>query len=173
LPEADHAKGVAEVGEREALRDHADLWRKLVERGVREHRDSALLHLMAGVLEMDKGPFRCLTHVAKEHLDKALSLAEASSRPADTRLVPRIKQVSSVISELTSNPFNPFSSNFGGFRSPGGGPGFPLDLPDDDDFDDDDFDDDDFDDDGPWFGSDIPGPRATGRAKRPKSTRKK
>ena len=81
-----------------------ELLRKLVERGVREHRDSALLHLMAGVLEMDKGPFRCLTHVAKEHLDKALSLAEASSRPADTRLIPRIKQVSSVISELTSNP---------------------------------------------------------------------
>ena len=128
---------------------------------------------MAGVLEIDKGPIRCRTHVAKEHLDKALSLAEASSRPAETRLIPKIKQVSSVISELTSTPFASYFSGFGGFRSPGGGPQFPLYLPDDDDFDDDDFDDDDFDDDGPWFGRDLPRPGASGRAKHPKSTRKK
>jgi tetratricopeptide (TPR) repeat protein len=149
------------------------LMRKLVERGVKEHRDSAILHLMAGVLEVDKGPVRCLTHVAKHHLDKALSLAEASSRPAETRLIPMIKQVSSLISEVTSSPFDSFFSGFGGFRSSGGGPGFAMNFRDDDDFDDDDFDDDDFDDDGPWFGSDLPGPGASGRAKKPKSTRKK
>jgi tetratricopeptide (TPR) repeat protein len=145
-----------------------ELLKKLVERGVKEHRESAILHMMAGVLEMDKGPLRCLTHVAKQHLDKALSLAEASSRPADTRLIPQIKQLSSVISELTSSPFSSFFSGFGGFRSPGGGPGFPMNFPDDDDFDDD-LDDDD----EPWFGTDFPRPGASGRAKHSKSTRKK
>lgn len=149
-----------------------ELLSKLVERGVREHRDSVLLHLMAGVLEVDKGPIRCRTHVAKEHLDKALSLAVASSRPAETRLIPRIKQISSVISELTSTPFASFFNGFGGFQSPGGVPGFPLGFPDDDDFDDG-LDDDDSDDDGPWFGRDLPRPGASGRAKPPQSTRKK
>ena len=84
---------------------------------------------MAGVLEMDKGPIRCLTHVAKEHLDKALSLAEASSRPADTRLIPRIKQVSSVISELTSTPFGPFFGRFRRFPVARGRAGISPELP--------------------------------------------
>ena len=93
--------------------------------------------------------------VARRYLEKALKLAEASTKADDTRLIPRIKQQITVLSELTSGPLG-FLGGFGG--SPFGG-AVPVDdghvRPFDVD-DDDDDDDDDFDDPGPYFGRSLP-----------------
>jgi hypothetical protein len=72
------------------------------------------------------------------HLEKALKLAEASSVPAETALLPSIKSALTMINELSS-AHSPFFNGPFGFP----GPDFdPFEYFDDDDFDDERFDDD-------------------------------
>jgi hypothetical protein len=140
---------------------------KLVERGVKEHPGSPVLQMMAGVLEFEKGPFQCRPRVAHQHLEKALKLAEQSTRPSDAALVPRIKQVLSIVNELLSKALD---FGFGGFPFGEGGPRF---SPGFKGFSGNEDDEDDDDEDRPFFGRGFFKPGGASRKQEPKSSPKK
>jgi tetratricopeptide (TPR) repeat protein len=138
------------------LRDVPDqeiLLDKLLKKGLKQYPESVPLNLAAGMLAVVRSTPPIMNPAAKIHLEKALKLAEASTVPTVTALLPTIKDGLTMINELSFGPFgSPFSD----------GPfGFPLDDSDPFDF----FEDDVFADDG----FDDP-PR---RARRPKSRKKK
>jgi tetratricopeptide (TPR) repeat protein len=103
------------VPQAESLRD------KMVQRGMKLFPKAAWFPTIAGSLALDKsghGGGSLLR--AREYLQKALSLAEASKHPLDAKLLPRIRQSLSMIKDLfggpMSSPFNaydprPFSSS--------------------------------------------------------------
>jgi tetratricopeptide (TPR) repeat protein len=115
------------------------LLEKIVKQGLKHHPESALLNFRAGLIEMSKGPYHMGDKGARPYLEKALKLAEASSEPKETELLPEIKDVLTMLNEMSkSSMFSPF---FG--EGPFSMPFMDFDDDDDDDYDDDD--DDDFD----------------------------
>ena len=99
------------------------LTRNLVQRGLKAHPESALLHLVvAGVELSDPAAVWRLPDV-RGHLEEALRLAEASTRRREMLMVPKIKQMLSVSNELHSRMAGfPFAAP-GGMPVPGGKPG--------------------------------------------------
>lgn len=150
------------------------LYEKMVHRGLKDYSDSPIFQMMGASLEIEKGPFRMRPEVVRRHLDTALKLAEGSSNPEYARLVPRIKQQITVLSELTSGPLG-FLGGFSGLPFGGGGPPMfgPFDDDDVDDVDDDFDEDDDFDDPVPFFGRSLPRPPSPGKKPKPKPKRRK
>ncbi len=95
------------------------LTRNLVQRGLKAHPESALLHLVAAGVEMSS-PFAFWQHDIRHHLEEALRLAEASTRRREMLMVPKIKQMLSVHSELHSQMAGfPFAAP-GGMPVPSG-----------------------------------------------------
>jgi hypothetical protein len=138
------------------------LYQKLVRAAIKQHPDSAVLHLNAADAEMMGAGlntfFGGIPPVVRRHMESALKLAEASTDPKVTALLPMIRERLGSLDEV-SEAMGQFGFGFGGgpFRpgpfgpSPRGGPFGPdiLDMmdDDDDDFDDEFFEDDDLDDD--------------------------
>jgi tetratricopeptide (TPR) repeat protein len=138
------------------------LLEKIVKQGLKHHPQSALLNFRAGLIEMSKGPYHMGDKGARPYLETALKLAEASTEPKETELLPQIKDVLTMLNEVSKR--SAFSSFFGE------GP-FSMPFMDfDDDDDDDDFDDnDEYDEFGPNPFS-LPVPRQPAKKK---ATRKK
>ena len=87
---------------------------KLGERGLKKYPSSVLLHLSAARTGFGgSDPVKCIT-IARDHLQQALKLAEASTRRDETLLVPKIKELLTVQDELFSRfahgPFGPGAS---------------------------------------------------------------
>ncbi len=99
------------------------LTRNLVQRGLKAHPESALLHVvLAGVEMSDPAAVWRLPDV-RGHLQEALRLAEASTRRREMLMIPKIKQMLSVSNELHSRMAGfPFAAP-GGMPVPGGKPG--------------------------------------------------
>jgi tetratricopeptide (TPR) repeat protein len=123
------------------------LFKKLVQAGVKQHPDSVLLHISAGGLEMMDTGVNVLFGArlptgARRHLETALKLAESSTDPKVTALLPMIRERLSLLDEV-QQAMGHFGSPFGGMPfGPGPGPDF-YDMFDDDFDDEDDFEDDD------------------------------
>jgi hypothetical protein len=138
------------------------LLEKLVKHGLKSHPQSTLLNFRAGLIEMAKGPYQ-LEKGARPYLEKALKLAEASTEPKETELLPQIKDALTMLNEMSKRSmFSPFS---------GEGP-FSMPFMDFDDFDDDDDDDDEYDDDDDFDPRPFPLP-APRRPANKKASRKK
>jgi len=99
------------------------LTRKLVQRGLKAKPESAVLHLVAAGVEMSApGAFLQFQYI-RSHLQEALRLAEASTRRREMLMVPKIKQMLSVCSELHSRAAGiPFAAP-GGMPFQSGAPG--------------------------------------------------
>jgi tetratricopeptide (TPR) repeat protein len=110
---------------------------KLVKLGLKQHPESVLLNVEAGKLALaaSKPPF--INPAAKMHLEKAMRLAEGSTVPTDTALLPEIKSALTMINELDSAGSR-FSHGPFGFP---GGDFDPFELFAADDFDEESFDD--------------------------------
>jgi hypothetical protein len=110
---------------------------KLVKLGLKQHPESVLLNVEAGKLALaaSKPPF--INPAAKTHLEKAMRLAEGSTVPTDTALLPEIKSSLTMINELDSAGSR-FSHGPFGFP---GGDFDPFELFAADDFDEESFDD--------------------------------
>ena len=156
-----------------SAQEQTGLIEKIVKAGVKQHPDSILLNMQAGLLELGKGPFSGGIQRALAHLETARKLAESSTDPKSTAMLPRIRSALTLIKEMTSGrlPFGPFGGGPMGFPFPGSIDDFDIFGLGDDDDDDEVFDDDDFDGDAP-SGSPLPQPRAPGKSK-PKKRRKK
>jgi tetratricopeptide (TPR) repeat protein len=151
------------------LPKEADLFEKLVKRGIKLFPNSPLFLTLSGTLELKKGPFGGGNfRLARDQFEKALERAEASSDPQNVRLVPKIRESLSMLRDLSSSPMGlPFMGT-GPDALPGGpGTGGFHDFlgalsgmfgggPDDDDFDDN------FDDEP----ARLPAPRAKGAARK-------
>ncbi len=141
--------------------DEFPLLEKLVKAGLKQHPDSALLNLHAGEVELIKGKVFGGTQTAQKYMETALKLAEASTDPKVTALLPAIRTQLGMLGELTER-FGRFGFPFGGGPF---GPSFFENLDFEDDYDDDDFDDDDFDDDEDRIPVPIPARRAPEEAR--------
>ena len=75
---------------------------KLLKLGLKQHPESVVLNAEAGKLAVatSKPPF--IDPMAKKHLEKALKLAEASTAPTETALLPMIKSQLTMINELSA-----------------------------------------------------------------------
>ncbi len=150
------------------------LFGKIVKLGVKQHPDSIALNMQAGLLELAKGPFSGGIQRALDHLETARKLAESSSDPKSTAMLPRIRSALTLIKEMTlgRSAFGPFGGGPMGFPFGGSIDDFDMfGLGDDDDDDDDEAIDDDFDGGAPPGGP-FPRPRPTGKSK-PRKRRKK
>jgi hypothetical protein len=129
---------------------------------VKQHPGSAVLNFQAGILAIAGGPFTFGGNAARTHLEKAVKLAEASTNPMETSLLPTIKNALTTLNEMRSGPM--------GLPAFGGGP-FPLPWPgpEDDFFDDDAFDDDDDD----WDDDDFVPPWSSSAGSRPRPQKHK
>jgi tetratricopeptide (TPR) repeat protein len=147
------------------LPNEFDLLQKLVKAGLKLHPDSASLNMHAADVELVKGQFFGGTQAAQRYLETALKLAEASTDPKVSGLLPDIRKHLGMVSEITER--------FGRFGFPFGGEPFGSAFLDDLDFEDDDDDDEyDDDDDGPVFGR-FPAPRPAQKRAPSKSKKKK
>jgi hypothetical protein len=160
------------------------LQKKLVNAGLKQYPDSVVLHLIAADMEMMSAGigafFGGIPPGIRRHMETALKLAEASTDPKVTALLPMIRQRVGSLDEV-SEAMGPFGFGGGPFGpGPGGGPFGPgfLDLPpeyydelDDDDYLEDEFFEDeyledDFDEDEPFKLGGGPAPRpAPGRGR--------
>lgn len=176
----------------EFLRDQAPessskdfaLYTRFVKTGVKQHPGSALLHLHAANVEMTAPPKRrgwlgapVIPRNAREHLNTALRLAEASTDPEVRSLLPDIRRGLGTL-ESMQNLFDrfagPFGMPFGGFPGMAGMDPFDdFDEYDDDEYDDEYDEDDeiDFDPSAPFFldMSPPPAPRKGSAAKKKKA----
>jgi tetratricopeptide (TPR) repeat protein len=137
------------------------LLEKMIKLGIKQHPESALLNFRAGLLETERGFFGFGGTPARKYLETAMKLAEASTEPDETALLPQIKSALTLLNEM--------GSGLMGFPAFGNGPpGFPFPGPLDEflDYFDDDFDDDDDDD-------DDPGPSPSARPRSPTGPAKK
>jgi hypothetical protein len=150
------------------LPEQAKLFEKRLNQGLKQHPGSVRLNLAAGILEIEKGNLSFAKSKARKHLEAALNLAQASTDPKETALLPTIKNALTLINEISASPFGPTAFGGGGFPFAFPGGGFPFGF--DDDFDDDDDDDDD--DDGP-LPSWIPLPMPARKPRKPKSRKKR
>ena len=91
---------------------------KLLQLGLKQHPESAVLNFHAGMLAVAESMPPFIGSAAKKHLEKALKLAEASTVPAETALLPTIKSALTMINEIGSGP--------GGLPFGGGPFGFPF-----------------------------------------------
>jgi tetratricopeptide (TPR) repeat protein len=112
------------------------LLEKLLKAGVKQHPESAVLHLHSGMMGLAKGVITGSGGVAeaRRHLETALKLAEASTDPKTTALLPEIRSQVSLLDEITGR-LGPLGAFFGGgpFAPPFlDGLGFP-DFDDEDD----------------------------------------
>ncbi len=174
----------------EFLRDQAPapsskdfaLYSKLVKAGVKQHPGSALLHTHAANVEMAAPPRRrgwlggpVVPRQAREHLDTALRLAEASTDPEVRSLLPEIRQGLGALENLQGlyDRFaGPFGMPFG--RFPGMAGMDPFDDLDDDEYDEDEEEDDiDFDPSAPFFLDMSPPPAPKKKAKKGGRRKKK
>jgi hypothetical protein len=73
------------------LPKETELVEKLVKHGLKSHPQSALLNYRAGLVEMGRARFNMVGTRAKSYFETALKLAEASSEPKETELLPQIK----------------------------------------------------------------------------------
>ena len=118
------------------------LLERMIKLGLKQHPRSALLNFRAGLLETGRGLLDFGSTKARKYLEAARTLAEASTEPDETALLPQIKSTLTLLNEMGAGRM--------GFPSFGDGPpGFPFPGPIDQFFDffDDEFDDDDDDDD--------------------------
>jgi tetratricopeptide (TPR) repeat protein len=114
------------------------LFKKMVKAGIKQHPDSVLLHMSAAGLEMMDTGMSALFGAgrltgARRHLEMALKLAEASTDPKITALLPAIRERFSMLVEV-EHAMDHFGSPFGGLPL-----GLGADF--DDMFDDEEFDD--------------------------------
>jgi hypothetical protein len=160
-------------------KEHAT-YEKLVRAGVWQHQDSVVLHLNAADLDMMRSSvhsflFAGVPYGARQHLETALKLAEASTDPKVTAMLPMIRERLGSLQEV-SQAIDRFMPPFGSGPF-GPGPGFldMMDGYDEDDFEDED--EDDFDEDEPFTLDFGPAPkRSTGPGRRSgpkKRTRRK
>ncbi len=180
----------------EFLRDQAShpsskdfaLYTRLVNAGVKQHPGSALLHLHAANIEMAAPPKlkgwlggSVIPWKAREHLNTALKLAEASTDPKVRSLVPEIQRSLGAM-ESIQGLIGRFGGAFG-MPIPGGGfPGmgdefddfFDEDVDDYDEDEDEDEDESDFDPGVPYFfnASPPPAPKKSSAAKSKAKTKK-
>ncbi len=140
----------------------AKLLEKRVNQGLKQHPGSARLNFRAGLLELEKGRLPFASPKARQYLETALKLAQASTMPREAALLPPIQSALTLVNEMTAGPMGMPAFGDAGFpfpfSFPGGGFG-PFGFPDD--FDDDawDEDDDDDDDDDGFFPDWSPSPR--------------
>jgi tetratricopeptide (TPR) repeat protein len=123
---------------RRLLPQNQALYQKLVRAGVKQHPDSAELHMHAADVElqtmtMRRGMPGLIPPGVRQHLETALKLAEASTDPKVTALLPEIRRMLGSFSEV-AEMLDHFASQAGGPF----GPAFMdmLDLDPDDEFDD-------------------------------------
>jgi hypothetical protein len=143
-------------------------YERLVRANVWQHRDSVVLHLDAADVEMMSARvnaflFGGIPYRAKQHLEDALKLAEASTDPKVTALLPMIRERLGSLEEV-AQAMDRFGPPPGGMPF-GPGPSFldMMDYYDEDDFDDeDDFYEDDSDDDEPFTLDFGPAPKRSG-----------
>ena len=147
------------------LPDEFSLLEKLVKAGLKQHPGSALLNLQAGEVELIRGKFFGGTQTAQKYMETALKLAEASTDPKVTGLLPAIRTQLGMLGEITER--------FGRFGFPFGGGPFGPESFDDFDDDDDEFDDDEFDDDEDHIPVPVPTPRAPKKRAARKSKKKR
>jgi hypothetical protein len=134
----------------------------LVKLGITQHPRSVLLNFRAGLLETAIDPFNIGSAKAREYLEAARKMAESSTEPQETALLPQIKSALTLLNEISSgrSGFSPFGDSL---------PGFPFADPDFFNFFDDD---DDGDDDHDNVPSTPPRPRGPGKAKTRKTPKK-
>jgi len=128
------------------LPQRAKLLEKRVNQGLKQYPDSARLNLRAGLLELEKERLPFASSKARQHLETALKLAQTSTVPEETALLPLIQSALTLVNEMTAGPMGlPAFAEAGfpfpfplPFSFPGGGFG-PFGFPDDFDDDDDDF----------------------------------
>ncbi len=145
--------------------DEFTLFEKLIRAGLKQHPDSVLLNLDAGEVELTKGKHLVGgARTAQHYLETALKLAEASTDPKVTALLPVIRSQLGVLGEITER--------FGRFGFPFGGDPFGTSFIDtsdfEDDFDDEDDELDDFDDEDR-----VPVPAPPRRAPKKRGSRKR
>jgi tetratricopeptide (TPR) repeat protein len=151
------------------IEDKVTLLEKLLKLGIKQHPRSALLNFRTGLLVTGRGLFNFGGLKARGYLETARKLAESSTEPNETALLPQIESSLTLLNEM--------SARTRGFPSFGNGPpGFPFPGATDNFFDffDDDFDDDD-DDDGENDSGPAPAarPRSPHRPKKTKSSKKR
>jgi tetratricopeptide (TPR) repeat protein len=88
------------------------LLEKLIQRGLKKHGDSVVFNMLAAKIELAKFPFAGRLHIARHHLEQAISLAEASTSSDDNSLVSKLRNMLSVCNELAARCAQ---SPFGGF----------------------------------------------------------
>jgi hypothetical protein len=140
------------------------LLEKMIKLGLKQHPRSALLNFRAGLLETGRGLLDFGGSKARNYLETARALAEASTEPDETALLPQIKSTLTLLNEMGAGRM--------GFPAFGNGPpGFPFpgSMEQFFDFFDDEFDDDEFDDDD----DDDPGPSPSARPRTPTGPAKK
>ena len=78
------------------------LWTKLARQGLRHRPDSARLNFHAGLGTVYECDSPRDPRAVVWHLERALTLAEASSRKSDTALLPEIRQSLTMIKEISA-----------------------------------------------------------------------
>jgi tetratricopeptide (TPR) repeat protein len=144
-----------------------NLFLKLAQRGLKLFPGTPVFYTLSGSAELEKGPFGGNLPLARKHFEKALELAQKSSNPRDTALLPQIRESLSLLKDLTASPLGMPFAGFGGGPFAGFGMFGGLDFDPDDPFDDD-WDDDDWD-----FADEIPIPPRPSRRPKPGRKRKK
>ena len=135
---------------------------KIIKLGLKQHPRSALLNFRAGLNESGRGLFDFGGNKALKYVETALALAEASTQPEETALLPQIKSALTLLNEMGSGRMGfPFFGN--------GPPGFPIPGPIDQLFD---FFDDEFDDEDDEVDDDL-GPSLPARPRSPTGPAKK
>jgi tetratricopeptide (TPR) repeat protein len=137
---------------------------KLVTVGLKQFPRSALLNFKAAALETGKGSFSFGGYRARQCLDTALKLAEASTDPKETALVDPVKKALTLLNEMNKMPL--------GFPSFGNGKaGFPFGAFADffEDWDEDDEDDDD----GDFEPRPTSSPRSAPTTRKPKGGKRR
>ena len=91
---------------------------KMVKRGLKLFPESPVFLMLAGSMELEKGPFAGNLTLARKHFEKALERAQASSDPKDAQLLPQIQESLSMLKDLTASPMGMPFGGFGGGPSP-------------------------------------------------------
>ena len=95
-----------------------ELLGKLVKTGLKQHPDSVQLNFQAGIVALAKSQPPFIGPDVIRHLEKALTLAEASKVPKETALLPPIKESLTLINEMRervgSLPFGGLPFQFAG-----------------------------------------------------------
>jgi hypothetical protein len=135
------------------------LLEKLVQRGLKKDGDSVVFNMLAAKVELAKLPFKGRLHIVRHHLETALSLAQASASIDENSLVPRLRDMMSVLNELTARYVHSPFSGFGELpfrnKEPKSSRDF-FDLIGGDDDRDDDDDEEEEDNSSPFFGHGYP-----------------